>query len=186
MKKLGIVTGAQVPVAHFAIAQSSFWDSDPNQSEVDIAITPTSMSRLHDRADNIAGTKSNESGLTRCSDQISIQVSTIETSALSRDFGLWVARYFNVGNLAEATFNRTRVTETGSDLSGTGDVALHGVATPVVLDLDVPIPPVADSRNRVHRVLLSMPRSTAPRLELRRMSPPPCASNSLSKVVVKQ
>jgi len=150
MKRFAISTGLLVLAAPLALAQTSTWTSDPNHSEVDFAITHMSISKVHGRFGNVNATiQYDPSDISKSSVQVTIDVATVDTGVQARDTDLKSANYFDVANFPKATFTSTGITKSGGDLSVTGNLTLHGVTKPVVLDVEGPTPPVT-VRDKVH------------------------------------
>ncbi len=151
MKRLAIVAGVLTFAAPLAFAQNTRWVSDPNHSEVDFAINHMSVSNVHGRFGNVNGTiQLNGADITKSSVQVTIGVDTIDTGVEARDKDLKGANFFDVANFPAATFTSTSVTRNGNDLSVTGNLTLHGVTKPVVLEVEGPTASVTDQRGKVH------------------------------------
>ena len=151
MNRLALVSGVLALAAPLALAQTSTWVSDPNHSEVDFSITHMSISRVHGRFGNVNATiQYNEADITKSSVQVTIDVSTIDTGVQGRDADLKSAGFFDVATFPTATFTSTSVTRNGSNLTVAGNLTLHGVTKPVVLEVEGPTAPVNDRRNKVH------------------------------------
>ena len=151
MNRLALVSGVLALAAPLALAQTSTWVSDPNHSEVDFSITHMSISRVHGRCGNVNATiQYNEADITKSSVQVTIDVSTIDTGVQGRDADLKSAGFFDVATFPTATFTSTSVTRNGSNLTIAGNLTLHGITKPVVLDVEGPTAPVTDRRNKVH------------------------------------
>jgi len=138
--------------APFIRAQTTTWVSDPNHSEVDFAITHMSISKVHGRFGSVSATiQYNAADITKSTVQATIGVGTVDTGVQSRDSDLKSANYFDISTYPAATFTSTTVSTSGSGLSVSGNLTLHGVTKSVVLDVQGPSAPVKDQRNRVHR-----------------------------------
>jgi polyisoprenoid-binding protein YceI len=151
MKRLAVLTGILALAAPLALAQTSTWVSDPNHSEVDFAISHMSISKVHGRFGGVNATiQYNEADVTKSVVQVTIDVSTVDTGVQARDTDLKGPNYFDVANFPKATFTSTSVTKNGSNLTVAGNLTLHGVTKPVVLDVEGPSTPVT-ARDKVHR-----------------------------------
>jgi polyisoprenoid-binding protein YceI len=151
MKLLAIVTGVLSLAAPFALAQTSTWVSDPNHSEVEFSITHLSVSKVQGRFGNVAATiQYNAADITKSSVQATIDIGTIDTGVQARDTDLKKAAYFDVANFPKAIFVSTSVTRNGSDLAVAGNLTLHGITKPVVLDVVGPTGPVTDHPDKIH------------------------------------
>ena len=150
MKKLAILTGIVALAAPLALAQTSTWVSDPNHSEVDFAISHMSISKVHGRFGNVNATiQYDPADVSKSSVNVTIDVSTVDTGVQGRDNDIKGAAYFDVANFPKATYTSTSVAKSGSHLTINGNLTLHGVTKPVVLDVDTISPPVT-ARGKVH------------------------------------
>ncbi|MFZ1940415.1 MAG: YceI family protein [Terracidiphilus sp.] len=151
MKRLAILTGILALAAPFAFAQTSTWVSDPNHSEVDFSITHMSVSKIHGRFGAVNATiVYNEADVTKSTVTATIGVATVDTGVDQRDNDLKSARFFDVANLPTATFTSTSVAKNGDKLTVTGNLTLHGVTKPVVLDVEGPAKPVPAQAGKLH------------------------------------
>jgi polyisoprenoid-binding protein YceI len=151
MKRFALAACILALAAPWAFAQPSTWASDPAHSEVDFAISHMSVAKVHGRFGGVmAALQYDPADITKSSVQVTIDVSTVDTGVQGRDNDLKGANYFDVANFPKATFTSTSVTRNGSDLSVAGNLTLHGVTKPVVLDVEGPTPPVTDRRGKVH------------------------------------
>lgn len=151
MKRFAALTGILALTAPLAFAQATTWVSDPNHSEVDFAITHMSISKVHGRFGNVAATiQYDPADVTKSSVQVTIDVTTVDTGVQGRDTDLKGANYFDVATYPKATFTSTSVAKNGNHLTVAGNLTLHGVTKPVVLDVDSPTAPITDRRNKVH------------------------------------
>ena len=151
MKRLAIVTGILALAAPLGLAQTSTWVSDSNHSEVDFSIVHMSISKVHGRLGNVAATiQYNAADIGKSSVQATIDVNTIDTGVQARDTDLRGGNYFDVATFPTATFTSTSVTRNGGGLAVAGNLTMHGVTKPVVLDVVGPSAPVTDRRNNVH------------------------------------
>jgi len=150
MKRLTFAACILALAAPCAFAQPSTWVSDPNHSEIDFGITHMSIAKVHGRFGGVNATLQYDAAdITKSSVQVTIDVSTVETGVQGRDNDLKGANYFDVVNFPKATFTSTSVTKNGNDLSVAGNLTLHGVTKPVVLDVEGPTPPIT-ARGKVH------------------------------------
>ena len=139
MKRLAILTGILALAAPLALAQTSTWVSDPNHSEVDFSIIHMSVSKVHGSFGNVKATiVYNEADITKSTVTATIGVDTVDTGVDARNTHLKSPDFFDVANLPTATFTSTSVAKNGNHLSVTGNLTLHGVTKPVVLDVEGP------------------------------------------------
>ncbi len=139
MKRLAILTGILALAAPLALAQTSTWVSDPNHSEVDFSIIHMSVSKVHGRFGNVKATiVYNEADVTKSTVTATIGVDTVDTGVDARNTHLKSPDFFDVATMPTATFTSTSVAKNGNHLTVTGNLTLHGVTKPVVLDVEGP------------------------------------------------
>jgi polyisoprenoid-binding protein YceI len=151
VKRLVFIAASLALAAPAALAQSTTWVSDPNHSEVDFGISHMSISTVHGRFGNVnAAIQLNGADITKSTVQVTIGVDTIDTGIQSRDNFLKDTGYFDVASFPTATFTGTSVSKNGSSLSVAGNLTLHGVTKPVVLEVEGPTASVTDHHGKVH------------------------------------
>jgi polyisoprenoid-binding protein YceI len=139
MKRLALVTGILALAAPLVLAQTSTWTSDPQHSEVDFSIRHMSVSNVHGRFGKVAATiVLNEADITKSTVTATIGVDTVDTGEEARNTHLKSADFFDAATMATATFTSTGVVKNGSKLTVTGNLTLHGVTKPVILDVEGP------------------------------------------------
>jgi polyisoprenoid-binding protein YceI len=151
MKRLAIMSGILALATPLALAQTSTWISDKNHSEVDFNVLHLSISHVHGRLGNVAATiVLNQADVTKSTVTATIDVSTIDTGVGARDSDLKSANFFDVANFPTATFTSTGVVKNGANLTVTGNLTLHGVTKPVVLEVEGPTGPVQGMDHKPH------------------------------------
>ncbi|MGA2571676.1 MAG: YceI family protein [Terracidiphilus sp.] len=151
MKQLAFLTSILALAAPLAVAQTSTWVSDPMHSEVDFSITHMSVSKIHGRFGQVKATiVYNASDVTKSTVTATIGVDTVDTGVDARNTHLKSADFFDVANLPTATFTSTSVVKNGNRLTVAGNLTLHGITKPVVLDVEGPVTPVADPKGSLH------------------------------------
>ena len=152
MKRLAMMLGVlamAVPVS--GVAQTSTWVPDKAHSEVDFSILHMSLSKVHGRFGNLGGQITwNDADITKSSVNITIDVTTLDTGNESRDADLKSAGYFDVAQFPTATFASTSVAKAASGLTINGNLTLHGVTKPVVLQVEGPVGPVKGMGGKMH------------------------------------
>lgn len=151
MKRLALVTGILALAAPLALAQTSTWTSDPAHSEVDFSIIHLTVSNIHGRFGQVAATLVyNEADVTKSTVTATIDTSTVDTGVAPRDNDLKGANYFDVATYPTATFTSTSVTKSGDGLIINGNLTLHGVTKPVVLNAEGPRGPAPGMDHKPH------------------------------------
>jgi polyisoprenoid-binding protein YceI len=151
MKRLIISAGILALAAQMATAQTSTWISDPNHSEVDFSITHLTISNVHGRFGKVAATlQFNQADVTKSTVTATIDVSTVDTGVDARNTHLKTPDFFDVAQFPTATFTSSSVAKSGSGLIVNGNLTLHGVTKPVVLNVEGPTGPVQGMDHKPH------------------------------------
>jgi polyisoprenoid-binding protein YceI len=151
MKRLTFVIGILALAAPLALAQTSTWKSDPAHSEVDFSIKHMSVSNVHGRFGQVAATiVLNEADITKSTVSATIGVGTVDTGEDKRNAHLKTDAFFDVAQFPVASFTSTSVAKNGNNLTVTGNLTLHGVTRPVVLDVEGPSTPVLGMDHKPH------------------------------------
>lgn len=151
MKLLKFAAAALALAAPLAMAQTSTWKNDPNHSEVDFTIKHLALTNVHGRFGHVTATLNyDEKDVTKSSINATIDVTGIETGEAARDTHLKSPDFFDVAQFASATFVSTSVAKNGNGLKVSGNLTIHGVTKPVVLDVDGPTAPVTGMDKKTH------------------------------------
>jgi len=151
MKRLPVLLLALAISAPFASAQTSTWVPDKAHSSVDFSILHLSISKVRGRFGNISGSVVwNEPDITKSTVNVTIDTTTVDTGVSQRDNDLKSANYFDVAQFPTATFVSTSVARNGKNLTVNGNLTLHGVTKPVVLQVEGPVGPIQAMGNKTH------------------------------------
>ena len=151
MKRFTLVTGILALAAPLALAQTSTWTSDPAHSEVDFSISHLAVSNIHGRFGHVTATVVyNEADVTKSTVNATIDVSGVDTGEEARNNHLKSPDFFDVATNPTATFTSTSVTKSASGLTINGNLTLHGVTKPVVLNADGPRGPAPGMDHKPH------------------------------------
>jgi len=151
MRHFAIAAGILAMAGSLATAQASTWVSDPAHSEVDFTITHLTISNVHGRFGKVAATLAyDQADLSKSKVNATIDVSTVDTSEEARNNHLKTPDFFDIAKFPTATFTSTNVAKSGSGLVVNGNLTLHGVTQPVVLNVEGPIGPVQGMDKKQH------------------------------------
>jgi polyisoprenoid-binding protein YceI len=151
MKRFALVTGILALAAPLALAQTSTWSIDAAHSEVDFTVRHMSVSNVHGRFGNLSGKiLLNEADITKSSVQVTIDATTVDTGVTMRDADLKSANFFDTATFPSASFTSTTVAKSGSNLTVSGSLTLHGVTKPVVLNVEGPSGPAPGMDHKPH------------------------------------
>lgn len=139
MRLMSSVAVALLFVAGAAFAAPVRYNLDPNHTRIDFSWTHFGFSHPMGRFDKFESDfQFDPADPTRSSVSVTIPVSSIDTGVAKLDEHLQTADFFDVAKYPTATFKSTRVERAGAHgLKVTGDLTLHGVTRPVVLDVVV-------------------------------------------------
>jgi polyisoprenoid-binding protein YceI len=134
MKKLALLLSL---VPALALAAPSAWKVDPSHSQVGFAVKHLVISNVRGEFGAYQGkVVLDEADVTKSSVEATIDVNSLNTKVADRDAHLKSADFFDVAKYPSITFKSTKVAKAGPDrLQVTGDLTLHGVTKPVVLDV---------------------------------------------------
>ena len=134
-----------------------------------------SVSKVHGRFGNVKATiVYNQADVTKSTVTATIGVDTVDTGVDARNTHLKSADFFDVAKLPTATFTSTSVAKNGSHLTVTGNLTLHGITKPVVLDVEGPNGAMTDPKGQVHTGFSATTTSTAPPSASAPSFPPSC------------
>jgi polyisoprenoid-binding protein YceI len=135
---LGISTG--VSMGGSALAQSpgaTAWKIDPPHSAAEFSIRHMGLSNVHGRFGGVSGTITiDPADLTKSSVNATIDVTTVDTGVPQRDGHLKSPDFFDVAKYPTMTFTSKSVSKSGEGYTVNGDLTMHGVTKPVVLDVE--------------------------------------------------
>jgi polyisoprenoid-binding protein YceI len=152
MKRLSLSLGVlamALPITAFA--QTSTWTPDKAHSEVDFSILHMSLSKVHGRL-AISGGQIlwNEADVTKSTVNMTIDANSVDTGVAPRDTDIKSSSLFDTTQFPTATFQSTSVAKTSNGLTVNGNLTLHGVTKPVVLQVEGPTGPVPGMDHKPH------------------------------------
>lgn len=151
MRRLSSLAASLVILAPVAFAQTSTWIPDQAHSEVDFSIIHMSLSNVRGHFGNIGGTIGlNEADIVKSTVTVTIDVSGADTGVTARDADLKSANLFDVTRFPTALVVSTSGTKRGAGFTVSGDLTLHGVTKPVVLQMAGPSGPVPEMDHKPH------------------------------------
>jgi polyisoprenoid-binding protein YceI len=117
---------------------TSVWAIDTAHSQVEFSVKHMMFSTVKGSFEGVTGTITlDEQNLANSSVRVEIDPATISTRDEKRDAHLRSADFFDVETFPTMTFVSTSVQPArGQDLTITGDLTMHGVTKPVVLEAE--------------------------------------------------
>ena len=151
IKLLSCIFGVLLLPAPITHAQSSTWIPDKAHSQVNFSIIHMSLSNVRGHFGNIGGNiVLNESDITKSTVNVTIDITTVDTGVAGRDSDLKSPNFFDVAQFPTATFVSTSIAKNGSALTISGNLTLHCVTKPVVLQVEGPTGPVPGMDKKPH------------------------------------
>jgi polyisoprenoid-binding protein YceI len=121
-----------------ALARAATWEIDPSHTAVEFSVRHMMVSTVKGRFEKVKGSlELDEKDVAKSSVQVTIDLASVNTNEPKRDGHLKSPDFFDVANHPTATFKSTKVEKAGKNkLKVTGELTLHGVTKPVVLDVE--------------------------------------------------
>ena len=140
---------AAVIAALFALgaaAAPNSWQIDPQHSAAQFSVRHMGIATVRGEFHNVQGTVLlDESDITKSSVSVTMDAASVDTREPVRDKDLRSANFFDVEKYPLISFQSTRVEQSAPDtLKITGNLTIHGVTKPVVLDAQAPAAPIKD------------------------------------------
>jgi polyisoprenoid-binding protein YceI len=119
-------------------AAASTWDVDPNHTESSFVVKHMMVSNVRGQFGKTTGViQQDDKDITKSKAEITIDATTIDTRVAKRDAHLKSPDFFDVEKFPTITFKSTKVTKgAGNTLKVDGDLTIHGVTKPVVLNVE--------------------------------------------------
>lgn len=151
MTRFAVLSGILALAAPLAVAQTSTWVPDKAHSGVDFTVLHMSLSNVRGHFGNIGGTITlDEADITKSKVNVTIDVTTVDTGVSMRDNDLKSDHFFDVAKFPTATFESTSVAKSGNGLTVSGNLTVHGVTKPVVLQVEGPRGPIPGMDKKPH------------------------------------
>lgn len=134
-----LVLATLIAAASFSAQAADKYDIDPTHTQVQFTYNHMGFSNITGRFDEVKGEfLFDAADPTKSSVSITIPVASISTGVAKLDEHLLKADFFDATQFPTATFKSTGVTAAGEGkLAVAGDLTIHGVTRPVVLDVTI-------------------------------------------------
>jgi polyisoprenoid-binding protein YceI len=136
-----------------AVASAATYEIDPAHSSAQFAVKHMMVSTVRGEFTKLSGTANlDDKDLKNASVQATIDATTISTGVGKRDEHLRSPDFFDTAKFPTITFKSTSVKKAGADkYKVAGDLTLHGVTKPVVLDVESPTTEIKDPYGNTKR-----------------------------------
>jgi polyisoprenoid-binding protein YceI len=112
---------------------------DPSHSSAGFTIKHMMIAKVHGGFEKMSGTfVYDPANLAKSSVDVTIETASVNTREAQRDTHLRSPDFFDVEKYPSIAFKSTRFEDAGDDLRIVGDLTIHGVTKPVVLDVERP------------------------------------------------
>jgi polyisoprenoid-binding protein YceI len=133
-------------VALPVLTQADTWQIDPAHTNVEFTVRHMMISNVKGQFRKISGTiTGNGSDPASATIDATIDASSVDTGVEGRDEHLKSPTFLDVAKYPTITFKSSKVEAAGPNRwKMTGNLTLHGVTKPIVLDVEVAGPPIHD------------------------------------------
>jgi polyisoprenoid-binding protein YceI len=123
-----------------ASARASTWEIDPAHTSIEFSVRHMMVSTVKGQFEKVKGSlELDDKDVTKSTVEVTIDVGSVNTHEPKRDGHLKSADFFDTAKFPTATFKSTKVQKAGKNkLKVTGELSLHGVTKPVVLEVEGP------------------------------------------------
>lgn len=134
-------------------AAAALWNIDPDHSNLQFKISHLGLAQVVGTFTRFQGTvELEEANPAKANVKVTIEAASIHTGVEKRDEHLRSPDFFDVAQFPTITFVSREVTPAGpGKLKVAGDLTMHGVTQPVVLEVNGPTPPLQDPWGKIRR-----------------------------------
>jgi polyisoprenoid-binding protein YceI len=136
-----------------SLSTAETWSLDPDHSSIGFTVRHMMVSNVKGTFGTFKGiAEVDEKDITRSMISVTIDTASINTGVPKRDEHLRSADFFDTAKYPTMTYVSKRVEKSGNDrLKVYGDLTLHGITKPVVLDVEGPTKVYKDPQGKLRR-----------------------------------
>jgi polyisoprenoid-binding protein YceI len=128
---------AALVLASPSLAFAAEFEIDSAHSAANFSVKHMMVSNVRGAFSKVTGTANiDEKDITKSTVQAVIDATTINTNEPKRDEHLKSPDFFDTAKFPTITFKSTKVEQAGQNLKVAGDLTMHGVTKPVVLEVE--------------------------------------------------
>ena len=146
ISKTAIAIAIAIVVALPVLAHADSWQIDPAHTNVEFSVRHLMISNVKGQFENTSGTiTANGNDLASAKIDATIDAASIDTRVNMRDADLKSSNFLDVAKFPTIAFKSTKVEADGpGKWKVTGDLTIHGVTKPVVLEVEGSGEPIHD------------------------------------------
>jgi polyisoprenoid-binding protein YceI len=136
-----------------SLGLASNWSIDPDHSDVGFKVRHMMVSNVKGNFGKVHGVvQVDDKDISKSRVTATIDTASIDTGVVKRDAHLRSPDFLEVDKYPTMTFVSTKVVRDGADkLKVSGDLTLHGVTRPVVLEVEGPSSEIKDPMGNIRR-----------------------------------
>ncbi len=140
-KILALVAGSVLLAP--ALAQASTWEIDPVHSVIEFSVRHMMVNHVKGWFQKVTGSVSlDDKDVAKSTVEVTVDTASLDTHDAKRDADLKSPNFFDVAKYPTATFKSTKIQKVGKNkLKIHGELTLHGVTKPIVLEAEGPSEP---------------------------------------------
>jgi polyisoprenoid-binding protein YceI len=144
ISKTAIAIAIAIVVALPVLAHADSWQIDPSHTSVEFTVRHMMISNVKGQFQKTTGTiTANGNDPASAKIDVTIDASSVDTRVERRDAHLKSPDFLDIAKFPTITFKSTKVEADGPNKwKMTGDLTIHGVTRPVVLDVEGSGPPI--------------------------------------------
>lgn len=147
-----ILCGLALFAGLHAVAQTTQWKIDPAHSDALFSVQHLAIANVHGSFSKVTGTATiDDKDLTKSSIDATIDTTTVDTQNAQRDTHLKSPDFFDVAKYPTMHFVSTKIVNNNGNWQVYGNLTMHGVTKPVVLNMDAPTKEQLDPWGKMRR-----------------------------------
>jgi polyisoprenoid-binding protein YceI len=121
-------------------AQATTWNLDPAHTSIEFSVRHMMATTVKGQFEKVQGVvELDDKDVSKSTVEVTVDLASLNTHEPKRDAHLRSADFFDVEKFPTATFKSTKVQKAGKNkLKVMGDLNLHGITKPVVLEVEGP------------------------------------------------
>jgi polyisoprenoid-binding protein YceI len=146
LAKLVLAATIAATLAAPSPAATTTWQIDPAHTAAGFSVKHMMIATVRGQFKGVTGTVNwDDQDISKSIVDVTIDANTVDTGEPKRDADLKSANFFDVANYPTITFKSTKIERvSAAKMKVTGNLTIHGVTKPVVLDVEGPSGAIKD------------------------------------------